>query len=587
MIYDIPADDFGHDRLLNAVKRADPGDTVRVRTNSIRGLALKALERVGKTDIAVEVVEDKSEPPSTGGPMPEFLRNPNPPDVPVSEGCVVRPMFPPRKGKPLVAADFKEAPELKAPPACQSMEPDYKVAQNEAFAKQYGQPPAKAGDPEYLPLMFGAKPPEPGVPNANGDSFGPGVWDKAIGEYMEKVKSGEVPDHVLHIDSMAGEIKVPGPVKHTTVKPTEEQIAEHQRACKAAGTWSFTDPMYLSIYRRFFPWAASGRWLSHDYRANLPFFRMDVIAKAPSGQITVVREGTTEVVPFENIPKQALMLISAFAANPRRYLEEEAAERAKEATQKVDLDNPCRDVVTQEMISHRVRPPKPERSESSRAAHLTPPRWQAEKWGYAELNKAGCGETEKVCYAEARDLVASLNPPKPPEGVAATGPVGMLRRAYEKQSSITVPAKSGDGEAVLIPPDTYDDDQKFLCQFCGKEYVYGEAKKEFAKLTMSGPNDPLMYCSDAHKEAYWQKHHRQPAVAAEILLGREMCNLHEGLVSYHVDGKELSKIAESAKTVGLLVGIDDVARSVGMDPVGPDVTVVDEKKRETGEKSGQ
>lgn len=114
-------------------------------------------------------------------------------------------------------------------------------------------------------------------------------------------------------------------------------------------------------------------------------------------------------------------------------------------------------------------------------------------------------------------------------------------------------AAQPEPDAVVSTFDEYPDTQKFLCQFCGKEYLYGEAKKDFAKYTLSGPTDPLCFCTDAHKESYRIKYGRYPAVAAEILLGPpERCNLVGSSPVKHTEGE--------------LIGIDAVAQSFGLEP---------------------
>lgn len=76
----------------------------------------------------------------------------------------------------------------------------------------------------------------------------------------------------------------------------------------------------------------------------------------------------------------------------------------------------------------------------------------------------------------------------------------------------------------------YPDDQKFVCQNCGHEYVYGVAKQLMAADPECGKDrvnyNPVSCCSVSCADTYRHRHGHNPRVGAEIKLSAsEMCNL--------------------------------------------------------------
>jgi len=71
----------------------------------------------------------------------------------------------------------------------------------------------------------------------------------------------------------------------------------------------------------------------------------------------------------------------------------------------------------------------------------------------------------------------------------------------------------------------YPSNQIFICQNCGKNYVYGQAKEAIHR-ELGQAGRPIAFCCAFCQRDYLQKRGRMPAVGAEIPLGKpEVCNL--------------------------------------------------------------
>lgn len=164
-------------------------------------------------------------------------------------------------------------------------------------------------------------------------------------------------------------------------------------------------------------------------------------------------------------------------------------------------------------------------------------------------------------------------------------PLGSMFTEAQRQTAITITAEGIAGETLLVPPDLYDAGQKFLCQQCGQEYVYGlaKAKMEFNALknAVLESYHPLVFCCMSHEDEYLRKHRRYPAVGAEILLSPpERCNLldhyrrSEGRGIDGNTGRPVgSVVTESYTTPADAMSVDKIAGLLGFEIAGPTVVV--------------
>lgn len=414
------------------------------------------------------------------------------------------------------------------------------VAQQEAFADAYGdakqaaEAAAKAAFESGQPVLFTMQGPVTGVPNANGDVFTAEGWGQAMKEYMEKVKTGELKPAVIAIDSIS-----PGPVTVTTVKPTQEQIDAHQSSMKKLG--KYPDLLDTVMRRPFYRYLGteSGRWMSQDLTYQPPFFAVVIKAHAPSGAISVLDRDGKEI-PFNKVSKNLLMIAAAFARNPRAFLEEE--ERLKNENK----DNPCRaedylppyspkDVVHTTSMHRKIQRAKME--------------WGKKPWKYVKLD----GTVEAEVDADAVELALRASKTYPNDDAIWEA----MNKAYRTQTAITLTWKSPVTETLVVPPDLYPASQKFMCQWCCKEYVYGESKKAFGKDRMQ--KDTLCFCDQKCRDAYLTKNRRYPGVGAEILLTPPQPCVPFGPQG----GPDFKKQVDS---VGQLFAVDDVAKFFGVEP---------------------
>ena len=553
--------------LVRAVRAADRGDLILVDNIEMlcyadMGLKVRGFE-THKTEGVRVHIRNADSPPftvqygpplDTGAGWKEKLKDSRDPMY----EKIVRPAFPAPESKPLVEVDMKSI-DLgeKMHMACQSLEGDplmpdelRQVAQQEAFADLYGDAKQAAEAQARLPLtteypqiaadgvtvVLG----KAGVPNANGDTYTAGAWDRAGKEHNAKV---------------AEKAEFPPPAKHTTRKPTEKEIAEHQAQNKITGNSSLLDSIMKRPFYRFLG-QESGRWLSQDLTYRPPFFAVVIKAHAPSGQISILdRDG--QPISFSKVTRNLLMLAAAFAKNPRAFLEEEAR------IAKANEGNPCADVLP---------PYNPKDVEHTASMHKKVQRaqmeWHKKPWKYARLD--GSVEREVSAAVATSALVASHTCADEDAAWDA------INKAYGEQTAITLAWKKV-GETVLVPPDLYPPEQKFVCQHCGKQYAYGESKKAFGdKGTV---RDGLCFCNPECGDAYVTKNRRYPAVGAEILLsGPEPC-VDFRTTTATGDPRPVGRkdFDRTVRSVGQLHAVDDVAAFFGLTPDGPNI--VDEGKR--------
>lgn len=564
--------------LVQAVRAASKGDLILVDNIEMlcyadMGLKCRGFITHSRTDGVVVHIRDETSPVPTvqyGPPLETGI------------GSQIRSILTPRESQPLVEVDMKSI-DLgeKMHMSCQSMEADTvqpgrrsaeitidadaerAIAQQEAFADAYGD--AKQVEDATKAMTLTTEFPQiladgvtvvlgkPGVPNANGDVFTIESWNKAIQEWQEKQKDGKVPI-LFEVDSMSG-AEYPPPTKHTTVKPTDEQIAQHQAAMKKMGTWPEA-PAFLEGFSKYRRWmgAETGRWLSQDYTYQPVFFRCVVKVHAPSGSVSILDPQGKEI-PFSKVSKRLLILATAFAQNPRAFLEEEAKLAA------AMKDNPCADVLP----PYNARDVQHTTSMHDKIAKKLA--WEGQTWKYVKLDT---GVEHEITSEAAAIAFKNKNQAMTDEEVRQE-----LHKAYRRQTAITIPWKSG--EALLVPPDLYPKTQKFMCQNCGKQYVYGEAIADMDSDPECGKDrvnyNPLSCCTVKCADDYRAKHMRNPGVGAEILLDTGMCNLVDG--TPRPLGKEDFK--KSVASVGELLAVDDVAKFFGVEPthVIHDSVVVD------------
>lgn len=368
-------------------------------------------------------------------------------------------------------------------------------------------------------------------------------------------------------EMFAEHVQMPGPVTRTTVKPNDPPLKTMKDVAEGI------EPVFRQFRPRWVTGGGTGRSLSQDYTMELPLSGYKVHAKAPSGQITVTCDG--KPVPFENVPRDALREIVAFANNPLYYL---AAQRelvlgtGRQTGKSAMMEEIRRASLAAGQTVQTVSGRTPE-----------PSRMLTGDWGYGPLTQA---EPTKCSFNYALELLSrwyvDLGDPKTAKELRAE-----MRKAYEQQAAITINLVP-EGEVLLVPPDLYDAGQKFVCQQCGQEYVYGLAKEKMEFNTPLNVKcrryNPLVFCCVSHEDEYLRKNGRYPAVGAEILLSPPVrCNLldhykrSEGAVVDPLTGKPVgSVVTESFTTPADVMSVDKVAGLLGFEVAGP-TAVVEQK----------
>ena len=327
---------------------------------------------------------------------------------------------------------------------------------------------------------------------------------QAISEYIDGVTLPK-PGDPLYLPIMFGS------KTHTTVKPTDEEIAAHQAK---HGINPCADGVLFGKYLRRYVFGTQQK-LTSEHRRDFSHGFTAILK--PDRTLTMVDlYDQSKPYPFTNVPLDVMGELVAFCNCP--------------------VPIPAREW---------------DKKFEERAAYTsaTAKRWVEKPWKYVDLDT---DKSESITSTHAFGIVACRL------GDVDGGLHVYMEKAYRTQTAITVPAMFPSGEALLVPPDHYDDDQKFCCQQCGKEYVYGDAK---AAEDKDVPRfNPLCFCCVSHAMDYYEKHGRGPVVGAEIRLGPwEKC------VPF---GKEdfADQSHKVEATVGELIGIDDVARMVGLEP---------------------
>lgn len=437
---------------------------------------------------------------------------------------------------------------------------------------------------------------EPDKPNANGDAF----TKEAIAQ--------------AHAD-FAREGGYNQPVTHVTRKPTDAEIAAHQAKHKISGRsdwvdlgfgnyqrWnSFTRRTLTKPHTRDFAWGC---------RATLyPDRTLTLVQIAdPTKPFEIVGLGlekVQELVEFLNCPMAPDKPFDFKAMEERitKVLADAKASGKPLEVFSVDSISPTGRMTGKSTLMTEITKQNPCATVTGRGKSTltydtlkTMGNWKHQKEKVPGETDKGLVERE-VTFAQATAIYMAADQATPVDQITRR-----MWWACMQSLPVLLPTKHIE---YLIPPryqicyegpmdemrakEDYAPDQVFLCQKCGQTYRYGTAKAEMASAASNRLNHayhPLLFCSTTHEDEYLAEKRMYPVVGAEIPLGEpQMCNLvsavpesaSKGDLNDPLTGKAVGKVyTEYHHLPGDSLGLDALARSMGMEPIGP-THVVEQK----------